>query len=108
MPCLVGCFALAMPRLAIVLVVVFSDYLGRAYETTLWPILGFFFMPTTTLAYAWAINSAGSVAGVQLVVVVMAVLIDLGLLGTGGASGQRQMSGRRNVKVIQTRKGRPS
>jgi hypothetical protein len=87
MPCLVGCLALSAPRFAIVLVVLFSDYIGRAYENVLWPFLGFLFMPLTTLAYAWAINSSGSVAGVQLVVVVIAVLIDLGLVG-GSASGR--------------------
>jgi hypothetical protein len=61
MACLVGCLALALPRVAILLVVLFSDYLGAAYQTILWPLLGFLFMPTTTLAYAWAINSRGSV-----------------------------------------------
>jgi hypothetical protein len=91
MPCLVGCLALAMPRFAIVLVVVFSDYIGRAYETFLWPFVGFLFMPLTTLAYAWAINSRGSVAGVHLVVLVLAVLIDLGLVG-GSASRRRRSS----------------
>lgn len=90
MPCLVGCLAMAMPRFAIVLVVVFSDYIGRAYQTTLWPLVGFLFMPLTTLAYAWAINSRGSVAGFQLVVVVLAVLIDLGLVG--GSASRRQWS----------------
>jgi hypothetical protein len=88
MPCLVGCLALAMPRLAMVLVVLFSNYIGRAYETALWPLLGFFFMPLTTLAYAWAINSRGAVAGGHLAVVVVAVLIDLGLVG-GPASRRR-------------------
>jgi hypothetical protein len=87
MPCLVGCLALSAPRFAIVLVVLFSDYIGRAYETALWPFVGFLLMPLTTLAYAWAINSRGSVEGIQLVVVVIAVLIDLGLVG-GSASGR--------------------
>lgn len=87
MPCLVGCLALSAPRLAIVLVVLFSDYIGRAYETNLWPFLGFLFMPLTTLAYAWAINSRGSVEGIHLVAVVLAVLIDLGLFG--GSASQR-------------------
>ena len=73
MPFVVGCLALMAPRFAIVLVVLFSDYIGRAYETVLWPFLGFLFMPLTTLAYAWAINSRGSVEGFQLVVVVIAV-----------------------------------
>jgi hypothetical protein len=81
MPFLVGCLALATPRFAIVLVVLFSDYIGRAYETGLWPFVGFLFMPLTTLAYAWAINSRGSVAGIHLAVVVLAVLIDLGVVG---------------------------
>ncbi len=88
MPCLIGLMALAFPRLAIILVVIFSDYIGAAYQTTIWPLLGFFFMPVTTLAYAWAINSIGSVSGFQLVIVVIAVLIDLGILG-GGASHPR-------------------
>jgi hypothetical protein len=87
MPCLVGCLALATPRFAILLVVVFSDYIGRAYETTLIPFLGFLFMPLTTLAYAWAINSRGSVEGLQLAAVILAVLIDFGLVG-GSASGR--------------------
>jgi hypothetical protein len=87
MPCLVGCLALATPRFAILLVVVFSDYIGRAYETTIVPFLGFLFMPLTTLAYAWAINSRGSVEGLHLAAVILAVLIDLGLVG-GSASGR--------------------
>jgi len=85
MPCLVGCLALSAPRFAIVIVVVFSDYIGRAFTTGLWPFIGFLFMPLTTLAYAWAINSRGSVAGVHLAVVVLAALVDLGLVG-GSAS----------------------
>jgi len=87
MPFIVGCFALAMPRFAIILVVIFSNYIGRAFHTTLWPFLGFLFMPLTTLAYAWAMNSNGSVAGIYLVVVVVAVLVDLGLVG--GSASQR-------------------
>jgi hypothetical protein len=89
MPCLVGCLALSAPRFAIVLVVFFSDYIGRAYDTVLWPFVGFLFMPLTTLAYAWALNSRGSLAGVHLVVVIVAVLIDLGLVG-GSASNRRR------------------
>jgi len=77
-----------MPRFAIILVVIFSDYIGHAYQTALWPFIGFLFMPMTTLAYAWAINSRGSVSGMHLVVVVVAVLLDLGLVG-GSASRRR-------------------
>jgi hypothetical protein len=92
MPLVVGCLALMAPRFAIVLVVLFSDYIGRANETIVWPFLGFLFMPLTTLAYAWAINSGGSVAGFRLVVVVVAVLMDLGLIG-GSAAGRNRKRG---------------
>ena len=78
-----------MPRFAIILVVIFSDYIGRAYQTAVWPVIGFLIMPLTTLAYAWAINSRGSVAGIHLVAVVIAVLLDLGLVG-GSASRRRR------------------
>lgn len=88
MPCCIGLLALSVPRLTLVLVVIFSDYIGHAYDTNLVPLLGFFFLPTTTLAYAWAINSRGSVEGFALFVVVFAVLIDLGALGNGARQGR--------------------
>jgi hypothetical protein len=90
MPCCIGVFALVAPRIAIVLVVLFSDYIGEAYRTVLWPLLGFVFAPLTTLAYAWAKHTGtGSVEGFPLVVVVLAVLIDFGVIG-GGARNMRR------------------
>jgi hypothetical protein len=94
MPCVVALIALIFPRLAILLVVIFSDFIGNAYKTVLWPLLGFFFVPLTTLAYAFAINRNGSVSGGYLVLVVLAVLIDLGLLG---ASRRRRRKGHKLV-----------
>jgi len=85
--------ALSAPRLAIVLIVIFSDYIGSAYNSNLWPFLGFFFMPVTTLAYAYAIHSASGVTGFHLVVVVVAVLVDLGVLG-GSRRAQRMTTSR--------------
>ena len=89
MPCLLGCLALFTPRLVIILVVIFSDYIGRAYDTILWPLLGFFFMPLTTLAYAFAMNENNrSASGIYLVLIIIAALIDLGILG-GSASNKK-------------------
>ncbi len=89
MPCFIAILAFFFPRVVIALLVIFSDYIGRAYDGILWPLLGFFFMPFTTLAYAWAKNSQGEVSGVALVVVVIAVLLDIGALG-GGASAKKR------------------
>lgn len=89
MPCLLGCLALAFPRFVIILLVIFSDYIGEACQTTIWPLLGFFFLPLTTLAYAWAWHYGhGSVQGLGLAAVILAVFIDLGLIG-GSAKAHR-------------------
>ena len=80
MPCLVALIAFSAPRLAIVLVVIFSDYIGEAYDGNLVPFLGFLFMPLTTLAYAYAQHSGG-LEGFPLVVFVIAILMDLGIIG---------------------------
>jgi hypothetical protein len=91
MPCLIGCLALAFPRLMLVAVWLLSNYLGRAYETVLWPVLGFLFLPLTTLAYAFAFNSTGgAVSGGYLALVVVAVVVDLGLVGSGRRSSRRR------------------
>ncbi|MBI1372689.1 MAG: hypothetical protein GC159_07990 [Phycisphaera sp.] len=90
MPCLLAILALFLPRLVIALLALFTTYLQNAYQTFLWPLLGFFFMPFTTLAYAWAINAHGSVTGAYLIVVVIAVLLDIGSLGGGEHARRRR------------------
>jgi hypothetical protein len=87
--CAILLIGLLGPRIAIVLIAFFSDYLGRAYDSFLIPLLGWVFLPWTTLAYAWAINSRGEVVGFQAAVVVIAVLIDLGVIGGGAAKRKR-------------------
>lgn len=91
MPCLLAILALVFPRLVIILIALFSNYMDAAYKTLIWPLLGFFFLPYTTLAYAWAINSspAHSLSGIWLLVFIIAILIDIGVIG-GGAKSKRR------------------
>jgi uncharacterized oligopeptide transporter (OPT) family protein len=88
MPCLLLIFFLAFPRIALVLLFFLSNYLDRAYHGILIPLLGFFFLPVTTLVYAWMVNSHISTSGVNLIWLLLAVMIDLGSNG-GGYSHQR-------------------
>ncbi len=83
MPCLLLIIFLAFPRLALVLLFLFSNYLQRAYHGLLLPLLGFFFLPLTTLAYAWMANTGQPTTGINLIILVVAVVIDLGGLGGG-------------------------
>lgn len=88
MPCLIALIAFFFPRFVLLLLGIFTHYLGRAYDSTLWPILGFCFLPYTTLAYAFSINSNGRIDGLYAVILIFAVLLDLGLIGGGAkASG---------------------
>ena len=79
MPCLLSVVALCAPRVMIFFVWVLTAYLDRAYHTKLWPLLGFFFMPYTTLAYAVAQNEGGGVHDYWIGLLILAVLLDAGL-----------------------------
>ena len=83
MPCLVVIVVLAFPRVALVLLWLLTNYLQRAYHGMLVPLIGFFFLPLTTLAYAWMVNNHRPIEGVNLIVLIVAVVIDLGGLGGG-------------------------
>ena len=83
MPCLLLILFLAFPRIALVLLFLFSNYLERAYNGLILPLLGFLFLPLTTLAYAWMTNSRQPIAGINLLILVIAVVIDLGGLSGG-------------------------
>ena len=89
MPCLMLIVVLAFPRLVLFLTFLFSNYLERAYHGLLLPILGFLFLPITTLTYAWLMNSHRPVEGINLLFLIIAVLIDVGALG-GGEHRRRQ------------------
>jgi hypothetical protein len=51
MPCLFALFALAAPRLVVALLYFFTRWFDGLFDTLLWPILGFIFLPTTLLWY---------------------------------------------------------
>jgi hypothetical protein len=57
----------------------FSDLLSRAFDGWILPLLGFFLLPWTTLAYAlmWEWGSNG-VVGFEWFFVVLAFLVDIG------------------------------
>jgi hypothetical protein len=88
MPCLLLLVLLLFPRVTLVLMWLFSTYLQRAFHgELLLPILGFIFLPLTTIVYAWELNSSMQTSGVNLLWLLIAVIIDLGGLG-GGAHRQ--------------------
>lgn len=85
-----GCFlvllAIISPRLALVGVWLFSDLLGRAFDENWLPLIGFFIVPWTTLAYAvmWAAGPNG-VEGFEWFIVIIAFVADLGAFAGAGS-----------------------
>jgi hypothetical protein len=84
MPCILLLVILSFPRVALALMWIYSTYLQRAFHDGLvLPVLGFIFLPLTTIVYAWEVNSGMPTTGVNLVWLLIAVIIDLGGLGGG-------------------------
>jgi len=83
MPCLFLIVLLAFPRIGLALLFLFTHYLDRAFSSIFVLILGFIFLPITTLVYAFMVNSGLPVAGVNLLWLLIALLVDVGGHGWG-------------------------
>ena len=89
MACLLALFALISPRLALVVVWLFTDALSDAYDSWFVPLLGFFLLPWTTLAYAWMwVNGTNEINGFEWFLLILAFLFDL----SSYAGGQHSRS----------------
>jgi hypothetical protein len=79
-------FALFVPRAVAFLLYFFSNWFIGVFATWYWPLLGFIFAPYTMLWYSVVANWYGGEWGtLQLVVLAIAVLFDL---GSGGKSAK--------------------
>lgn len=78
MPCLMTILALFTPRLVVVLLWLFTNWFTGLFDSVLWPILGFLFLPTTLLWYT-AVQHwfGGQWAILPIVGLVIALLIDV-------------------------------
>jgi len=82
MPCLLLIVVMMFPRLILFLMWLFSNVLQRAYHGMLIPLLGFIFLPITTIVYAWMVTNGMPLAGFNVVLLVIAVLLDAGSHGS--------------------------
>jgi VIT1/CCC1 family predicted Fe2+/Mn2+ transporter len=83
MPCIGVILVLAFPRVVMILMFLFSHYLQRAYHMMIVPVLGFIFLPITTIVYAWLVNTHTPIAGGYLFALILAVVFDAGSFGGG-------------------------
>lgn len=81
MACLLALLAVAFPRVAIVLLWLFTTFFANVYHGFLIPLLGFIFLPLTLLVYTFILRTEPAIGVPQLVFIFIAVIVDLGLLG---------------------------
>jgi len=75
---------LLSPRLVLALLFFLSTYLSAPYRhNLLLLVLGFIFLPLTTLVYAWMFHQGMPLEGVNLLWILLAAVIDLGMVGGG-------------------------
>lgn len=88
MGCLFALIALITPRFILFILWLFTNYLNTAFSSGWWGVLGFLFLPTTTIAYAIAQNEfttvTGGIEAAGIILIVLGVVIDLGMLGGSG------------------------
>jgi len=89
MGCLLAILAAISPRLALVLVWIFTNLVDRAFEGFLLPLLGLIFLPFTTLLYVLAYRPVVCVSGWGWFFVFFGLLFDLGSYAGGAFSRRR-------------------
>src|SRR5213076_2725216 len=95
-----GCclFALASwlsPRLGIVLAWIFwNERTSLAFSTFIVPLLGFIFLPWTTLMFIVAYAPIGGVSGLGWFLVILAFLADIASYTSGQRAQRRRSSSR--------------
>jgi hypothetical protein len=87
MPCLIVLIALFAPRVALVIMWLFTGFIGRAFDGFLIPLLGFIFLPWTTIVYA--LVAPGGLSLLNIVFLVLAFMADIGSFGGGWRSRRR-------------------
>jgi hypothetical protein len=77
MGCLIVLFSLIGPRVALGFTWIFTTLVDRAYDNVLIPVLGFVFLPWTTLMYA-LVYDGNDVSGIGWLFVAFALFADVG------------------------------
>ena len=82
MCCLLVVIALIGPRAGIILWWLFDmSRWASAFHSFIWPLLGFIFLPWTTLAYILVFPQG--INGLDLLALILGIIIDLGSYGGG-------------------------
>lgn len=90
MGCLFAILGGFFPRVALVLLWIFTTEVDQAYDSFVVPLLGLIFLPLTALVYALVWSPVGGVEGIDWLWVGLALVLDLSAYGGGARARARR------------------
>ena len=83
--CLFALIAVLSPRLAVILLWLFTNYVDRAFSGWFLPLLGVIFLPWTTLFYVLVDIAPGPIHVAGWIVIGIGVVLDLNSIAHAGS-----------------------
>jgi hypothetical protein len=77
MGCLFALLAVFAPRIALLVLWLFTPYVNAAFNTWIWPLLGFIFLPFTTVIYVFVVIPLGSTNFWGWLCLILALFVDI-------------------------------
>ena len=77
MCCLLAGLAFLGPRFVLVFMWIFGSRVDLAFSSWVWPLLGLFFLPWTTVAYVLAWQPGGVSGGWDYLLIALGVALDI-------------------------------
>jgi hypothetical protein len=86
--------AVSFPRLGLLIIWAFTDWVDLAFDTWIWPLLGLIFLPFATLMYVLVdVSTVGSINLGGWLLIILGALIDISNLA-------QAVSNRRNAQSL--------
>ena len=79
--CLFALLAGFAPRIALILMWLFTPWVSRAFDNFIVPLLGLIFLPLTTVIYV--LVAPGGLMGFEWLLIIVGFVIDLSSYGSG-------------------------
>ena len=86
MCCFIAILAFLGPRFALVVMWITGNRVDLAFSSWVWPLLGLFFLPWTTLAYVLAWQPGGLNGGWDYLLVGLGVALDIATYSSRSAA----------------------
>ena len=88
--CIFAVAASFFPRVALLFMWIFTDYVTRAFDSFIFPLIGLIFLPFTTIMFCLVYSPAAQgVVGAGWIWVLLGLLIDISSYASGGYGRSR-------------------